>query len=340
MRHKTVFTTERGLFHQQRALAGAPPELDITMLREPDRDTLRAALVDAEYLISERVGTVDAELIASAPKLKLILRLGSMAYDIDAEAARAAGVIVCRYPDAGTIAVAEHCILQMLALGKKLREVERVALEASAQWGEPQQTDEDTFAYNWSGREGIDRVLDRTVGILGMGEIGAELARRLATWGCVTLYTKRRRLPEAVERELSITYADADTLLAESDYLVCLLPYLPDTVNYLNSERIARLKTGAFVMSCGSGGTFDEEVLAGALQAGKIGGVAVDSHGWEPLRADNPLLLLARAGANVLLTPHTAAGGGGARATDSNRAGEYTNIVRHLAGQPLLYRVV
>jgi phosphoglycerate dehydrogenase-like enzyme len=338
--HQTVFTTERGLFHQQRALAAAPPELSITLLREPDREALRAALADAKYFISERVGVIDADLIASAPRLKLILRLGSMTHDIDAEAARAAGVIVCRYPDAGTIAVAEHCLLQMLVLGKKLREVERAALEASSEWGVPRQTDEDTFSYNWSGRAGIDRVLDRTVGILGMGEIGAELARRLSTWGCTTLYNKRRRLPESVERELNMTYAEVDALLAHSDYLVCLLPYLPETVNYLNAERVARLKAGAFVVSCGSGGTFDEDALASALAAGQIGGVAVDSYGWEPLRADNPLLALARAGANVLLTPHTAAGGGGARADDQNRAAEYTNILRHLRGEPLLYRVV
>jgi phosphoglycerate dehydrogenase-like enzyme len=338
--HTAVFTTERGLFHQQRALAAAPPDLSITMLREPDRETLRAALTEAEYLISERVGLIDGDLIRGAPHLKLILRLGSMTHDIAVEAARAAGVIVCRYPDAGTIAVAEHCLLQMLALGKKLREVERVALEASPHWGTPRQTDEDTFSYNWSGREGIDRVLDRTVGILGMGEIGAELARRLSTWGCVTLYNKRRRLPESVERELNMTLADADTLLAQSDYLVCLLPYLPDTVNYLNAERVARLKPGAFVVSCGSGGTFDETALADALSAGRIGGVAVDSYTWEPLPADNPLLALARASGNVLLTPHTAAGGGAARADDHNRAGEYTNIVRHLRGEPLLYRVV
>jgi phosphoglycerate dehydrogenase-like enzyme len=338
--HKVVFTTERGQFHQQRALAAAPSEFAITMLREPDRETLRASLHEADYLISERVGVVGAELIAGAVHLKLILRLGSMTHDIDIEAARSAGVIVCRYPDAGTIAVAEHCILQMLALGKKLREVERVALEANPKWGEPKPTDEDTFFYNWSGREGIDRVLNRTVGILGMGEIGAELARRLSTWGCVTLYNKRRRLPERVERELNMSFADLNTLLTQSDYLICLLPYLPETVNYLNAERIARLKPGAMVMSCGSGGTFDEAALTTALLEGRIGGVAVDSYGWEPLRADNPLLALARAGANVLLTPHTAAGAGGARVDDDNRAGEYSNIIRHLRGEPLLYQVV
>lgn len=340
MPHTAVYTTERGEFHQQRALAAAPPDLAVTMLRQPDRDTLRAALADADYLISERVGVIDADLIRSAPKLKLILRLGSLAYDIDTDAARAAGVIVCRYPDGSTIAVAEHCVMQMLALGKRLREAERVLLDTRTVWRESKRTDEDTFAYNWSGRENVDRLLDRTVGILGFGEIGAELARRLAAWGCDVLYTKRRRLPESVERDLNIHYADSDRLLRESDYLVCLLPYLPDTVNYLNRERLALLKRGAFVVSCGSGGTLDEAALAAAVRRGVLGGVALDTYEYEPILPDNPLLALARDGANVLLTPHIAAGGGAAPAGGKDRAGDYTNIARHLAGEPVLYRIV
>ena len=340
MLHTAVYTTERGLFHQQRALAAAPPELAVTMLRQPDRETLRTALAEAEYLISERVGVIDADLLASAPKLKMILRLGSLAYDIDTQAAKARGIIVCRYPDKSTIAVAEHCVLQMLALGKRLREAERIALEARTDWRESKHTDEDTFAYNWSGREGIDRLFDRTVGIVGFGEIGAELARRLSTWGSAVLYTKRRRLPENVEHELNISYVDTNTLLRESDYVVCLLPYLSDTINYLNSERIALLKRGAFVVSCGSGGTLDEAALANAIQRGMLGGVALDTYDLEPILPDNPLLALARDGANVLLTPHIAAGGGAAPAGGKDRASEYTNIVRHLAGEPVLYRIV
>ena len=330
---RVVYTTERSLVHQQRALSAAPPELSITMLYQPAPQTLYAALQDAEYLISERVGVVDEQLFASAPYLKLVVRVGSFYHDIDLHAARAAGVTVCRHPDAGTHAVAEHCILQMLVLTRKLRQVEQAALVPDPRWGEPRQTDENVFAYNWSGQRGLGRVEGRTVGILGMGEIGAEVARRLSGWGCSILYHKRRRLPESVERELNITYVDSEGLLAESDYLVSLLPYLPETVNYLNQDRINRLRSGAFVLSCGSGGTFDEAALARAFQDGRLAGVAVDSHTWEPLRADDPLLALARAGANVLLTPHIAAG------TEFDRGGEYSNILRHLQGEPLLYRL-
>ncbi len=198
--HKTVFTTERGHRHQQSALQAAPGMLDITMLRRPERATLLAALADAEFLISERVGVIDAELIQSAPNLKLILRLGSMTYDIDTDAAQHADAIVCRWPVGSVIRVAEHLVMQMLALSKKLRETEAIALAASTEWGESKRTDEDTFAYNWSGRNNVEGLWQKTVGIMGFGEIGAELARRLQGWDVPVLYHKRRRLPESVER--------------------------------------------------------------------------------------------------------------------------------------------
>ncbi len=340
MPHNTVYTTERGQFHQERALAAAPPELAVTMLRQPDRETLRDALRDAEYLISERVGAIDADLIASAPQLKLILRLGSLTYDIDLEAARAAGVIVCRWSDVGVIRVAEHVVMQMLTLAKRLNDAQAVALDASPAWRECRRTDEDTFAYNWSNRQGIDQLYERTVGILGMGEIGAELARRLAGWGCSILYHKRRRLPESVEAELALTYTDHDTLIAQAHYLVDLLPYFPETDMSLNAATFAAMRDGAYIVSCGSGSVIDEAALAEAVRLGKLGGAALDTFEWEPIRADNPLIAAARAGANIVLTPHIAAGSYTAAIADRERAADYTNILRHLRGEPILHRLV
>ena len=93
--YKVVFTTKRGQRHQKAALKAAPPELEVTMLRQPEQETLLAHLAEADYFVSERTGDIDAGLIQAAPKLKLILRLGSLTYDIDTEAAKAAGVIAC-----------------------------------------------------------------------------------------------------------------------------------------------------------------------------------------------------------------------------------------------------
>ncbi len=334
MSHPTIFTTNRSPHHQQRALDAAPPELDITMLSNPSDDDLLPHLGKAEYFISERVGVIDAKTVQAAPKLKLILRLGSMTYDIDLDAAKAAGVIVCTWSDVGAVAVAEHTVVQILALNKKLLEVQSVALEASSRWRESRHTDENTFAYNWSGRKQIRTLHGQIVGILGFGEIGSELARRLKGWGCTLLYNKRSRLPKLVEAELGLTYADNDTLRAQSDVVVNLLPYSDETFKLIDAAWLASTKPGAMIVSCGSGGTIDEEALADAIRSGHIAGAALDSYAYEPLKADNPLVILAREGANILLTPHTAAGNAWSRTS------EYTNILRHLRGEPILNRVV
>ena len=334
MLHPTIFTTNRSPFHQQRALAAAPPELSVTMLHHPTYEDLLPHLAQAEYFISEREGMIDAKTIQAAPKLKLILRLGSMTYDIDVEAAKAAGVIICTWPDAGAVGVAEHTVMQLLALTKKLNEVQAITREASPQWGTGRPTDENTFSYNWSGRQQINRLWGQTVGILGFGEIGSELVRRLKGWGCTLLYSKRSRLPEEVETGLGLTYADNDRLRKESDAIVNLLPYTSETVNLINAPWLAEVKVGAVIVSCGSGGTIDEQALADALRRGHIAGAALDSFSVEPLQADNPLVILAREGANILLTPHTAAGNAWSRTT------EYTNILRHLRGESILNRLV
>ncbi len=337
-RHKVIFTTERGHRHQQAALNAAPDNLDITMLRQPDKDTLLPYLVKAKYFISERTGVINAEMIQAAPHLKLILRLGSLTYDIDTEAASAAGVVVCCWPVGSVIRVAEHMVLQMLALSKKVRKTEAIALAAGTEWGESKRTNEDTFAYNWSNRQDVEGLWQKTIGIMGFGEIGAELARRLQGWGCPVLYNKRRRLPESVETELSLSYADVDALFSQSDYIANLLPYFPNTDLMINADYFAKMKDGAALVSCGSGSVIDEAALAEAIKSGKLGGAALDTFEWEPIKADNPLINLAQAGRNVLLTPHIAAGGTAAAAKE--RFGDFTNIVNHIEDKPLKHRVV
>lgn len=336
-RYKTIFTTERGHRHQQAALEAAPESLDIIMLRQPDRATLAAALAEADFLISERVGAIDAGLIRAAPRLKLILRLGSLTFDIDAEAARAAGVAVCRWPVGSVIRVAEHMVMQLLALSKKLRETEAIALEASDRWGESKRTDEDTFAYNWSERSNVEGIWQQTIGILGFGEIGAELARRLQGWDVTLLYTKRRRLPPAVETEFGLSYVDEDTLFRQSDAIANLLPYFPSTDLAIGAGHFVRMKDGAYFVSCGSGSVVDEAALAEAVRLGKLGGAALDTFEWEPIKPDNPLIALAKAGHNVLLTPHIAAGA--TAAASRERMGDFTNLVNFIEGKPLRYRV-
>ena len=336
--YKTIFTTERGLRHQEVALSAAPEPLSITMLRQPDKETLLAHLAEAEYLVSERTGVIDAQIIQSAPNLKLIVRLGSLFYDIDLVAAKEAGIAVCYSPVKPVIRVAEYLVLQLLALSKKVHSSEDAALAASTEWGESKRTNEDTFAYNWSKQENVGGLWKQNVGILGFGEIGAELARRLQGWGCNLLYNKRRRLPESVEIDLGLTYVDMDTFLTQSDYVANLLPYFSNTDMLLKAETFAKMKDGACFVSCGSGSVIDEYALADAIKSGKLKGAALDTFEWEPIKADNPLIALAKEKQNVLLTPHIAAGT--INNPQKERASNYTNIIHHINGAPLEYRVV
>jgi phosphoglycerate dehydrogenase-like enzyme len=318
----------------------APPELAVTILRQPDAKLLHEYLADAEFLISERVGVIDAEILRSAPQLKMVERLGSLTDGIDLEAAKSAGVAVCYWPQRGVMLVAEHLIMQMLGLAKRLREVEATAVEAG-DWGESRRTDEDTFAYNWSGRAGIGGILGASVGILGFGEIGAELSRRLTGWGCTVRYHRRRRLPRTSEEMLGILYADRDELFQVSDFVVNLLPYFAETDHSIGAAEFSRMQPGAFFVSCGSGSIVDEVALADAVRSGRLGGAALDTYEWEPIRPDNPMRLLALEGPhrNVLLTPHTAAGAAPAGVAVTRRD-EYEPILRYLRAEPIPNRLV
>lgn len=328
---RLVFVTDRSARHQASALKVAPGEVEIVMLRSPDRDMLAGALKTARYLISERRGRIDAELFDAAPELRLVLRLGALAHDIDLDAARERGIVVCQRRQEGAIRVAEHVVLQILALAWRLNETQAIAREAGDRWAPRRATDEDHFAFNWSGRKDLAGLAGRTLGILGFGEIGVELVRRLAGWDCRLLYARRNRLPGEVERGLGITYAASDDLVAQSDVLVNLLPYTPETKTYLDRGRLAAMKPCALLVSAGSGGTIDEAALAAALKAGRLKGAALDTFAVEPLEAGNPLVRLARVGVNVVLTPHVA--GGAPDDVWGEYAAMYGPILQHLAGQ-------
>jgi len=326
-----LFLTNRSVRHQQAARQAAPPEIErIRFLRRPAQAEVLAAIVDADFLISERSGVIDRAIIQAGRRLRLIQRLGSLVHDIDLAAARQAGVPVCCYPLPGARAVAEHLVWQMLSLLRRAHDGESAA-QAAGDWGPSRCTDENVFATNWSGRTGVRSLHGRTVGILSLGEIGVETARRLRGFGCRLLYHKRSRLPDRVENELGIRYCGVDELYAESTILCNLLPYSPATDRLLNGAVFAQMQPGSYVVSCGSGGVIDETALAAALA-----GAALDTFEWEPIRPDNPLLPLARDPAqNVVLTPHTAFLGDAA-----DRREEFANVRCLLAGEPLQQRVV
>jgi phosphoglycerate dehydrogenase-like enzyme len=338
-KHPTLFITHRGERHQQDALGAAPAELNITMLRSPSKEEIIAALPGMEFLITERTGVIDSDIIQAGKDLRLIQRLGSQTYDIDLKAANKAGVPVCYLPVRSCIMVAEHMVLQILALAKRLREVMDLTVSAD-DFGHPSRLcDEDYFAYNWTKRENLLGLWESTVGILGFGEIGTELARRLNTYGCDILYNKRNPLPEEAEQELNISFATQAELLEKSDFLCMLLPYFPETAQTLDADFFAKMKPGSCFVSCGGSGVVNDQALAEALTSGHLYGAAVDTFTYEPIAKDSPLLPIARQPqSNLVITPHTAAGS--ASASSKSRKGDYVNILRILDRGNLVGRLV
>ena len=333
-RHPALYLTHRGQYLQQMILADAPEELDITIRRNASPSEILQLLPAMEFLITEREEVIDAGMIAAGRDLRLIQRLGSQTWDIDLAAARRAGIPVCFWPDQSAINVAEHALMMSLDLIKKMRELAGVM--NAADWTRPPRlSDEDTFAYNWTGRKGIGTLRHKTTGILGFGEVGRELAFRLKGFECQVLYHKRRRLPEETERQLGIIFATQKELVAQSDVLYCLLPFSPEAAQSLDADFFALMKPGACIVFCGGSGLVDEGALCAALRSGGLSGAGLDTYTSEPLPVDSLLLALHRdLSVNLILTPHVAAG-----TLSSGRIADFTNLVRHLAGQELLYRV-
>jgi lactate dehydrogenase-like 2-hydroxyacid dehydrogenase len=153
MKYKTLFLTNRGQIHQNVALEAAPPELDVIMRRGASKDEVIALLPEMEFLISERTGVIDTDIIAAGRKLRLIQRLGSQTWDIDIDAAGRAKIPVCYLPVRTCVLVAEHLLLQMLAVAKRIRELVDIT-DKAGDWGsKPQRCNENYFAFNWSGRK-------------------------------------------------------------------------------------------------------------------------------------------------------------------------------------------
>ena len=337
VKHRTLFLTQRGLQHQQWALEGAPSELELVIRRGASREELLALLADAEFLITERTGVIDGEMIAAAPRLRLIQRLGRQTWDLDLDAARQAGVPVCTWPINGCVLVAEQMMLQMLGLLKRVREGMAVTTEATDYGIATHRGDEDHFAYNWSQRGGIGKLTGATVGILGFGEIGLELVEQLRGFHCTVLYHKRTRLPAAVEEQLGIEYALPDAIAERSDIVCSLLPY-QGPKEPIDAAYFARMKPGSRFVHCGSGATVDEAAMLAALRSGHLAGAALDTYTYEPLRPEDPLVAAVQEPAlNLILTPHTAAGG--VTAGGSGRTQDYDNILALLEGRALRYRI-
>ena len=280
-------------------------------LRLVTAQELDAALRDADYLMGF-VGTLDDATLAAARRLRLI-QLLSVGYDrFNLAGARAARIPVAVNGGANAIAVAEHAVMLMLATLRHLMDM-----------------DANVRAGRWSA--GVKRLYElwsSTVGIVGMGRIGQEVAKRLAGWGATLVYFDPFRLPPAREQELGVSFLSLEDLLARSDVVTVHVPLSSATRHLISGAALARMKPTAVLVNTSRGELVDEAALAAALGEGRIGGAGLDVLSAEPPPADHPLLRAP----NVVLTPHMA---GPTWQSWPRRFGNgFANIARVQRGEP------
>jgi D-3-phosphoglycerate dehydrogenase / 2-oxoglutarate reductase len=260
-------------------------ETDWTVVT-PDQltDGLEAALRDADALIVRSAVDVNAQILRGARKLRVIGRAGVGVDNIDLEAATKAGIAVMNTPGANAVAVAEHTIALMLALARHLC-----------------RADSSTRAGKWEKKslQGTE-LRNKTLGIVGLGRVGMEVARRARAFDMKVL-AHDPFVSASLAREQGIQLAELDQVFAAADYLTLHVGLTPQTGGMVNEKSLARMKKGVRIVNCARGELLEEAAVAAALTSKHVGGVALDVFTEEPPK-NSPLLALD----NVIATPHIA----------------------------------
>jgi len=250
------------------------------------RARLLAEVAVADGLLALLTERVDADLLAAAPRLRAVSCM-AVGYDnVDLDACTAAGVAVCNTPDVLTETTADLCWAILMAAARRLYEGQRAVVEGRwAAWA----------PFFLAGQD----VWGRTLGIVGLGRIGAAVARRARGFGMRILYAGPSPKPE-IEAETGAERVPLEALLRTADFVVLLAPLRPDTRHLIGRRELGWMKDTAVLVNAGRGPLVDEVALVEALRAGQIWGAALDVFEREPVPPDHPLLLLP----NVLAVPH------------------------------------
>ena len=267
-------------------------ELFETQLNLDDKPMSQAELAkaaqEADVLVPTVTDRIDASVLSQAGEnLRLIASFGTGVDHIDLATARTRGITITNTPGVLTEDTADMTMALILAVPRRLTEGERVL--RSGTWT------------GWSPTSMLGhRIWGKRLGILGMGRIGAAVARRARGFGLSVHYHNRRRVHEEIEQELEATYWDSlDQMLAHMDIVSVNCPHTPATFHLLSARRLKLLRPHAYIVNTSRGEVIDENALARALESGDIAGAALDVFEHEP--AVNPKLLKLD---NVVLTPH------------------------------------
>ncbi len=285
----------------------------------PGSATYAAALPHAEYLIGNGP-VLNEAFYLTAPSLRLV-QLVSSGYDhVDIEAARRAGVPVCTNGGANSRSVAEHTILLMLALYRRL------SLQHAM-----------TSKGLWRGNAPLPvfhELHGKTLGIIGLGTIGKRVARIAAGgFDMEVQYNDPVRLTEDSEDALNVRYRLLPELVRTSDIVTCHVPLTAQTRNMINAQVLAQMQPHAVLINCSRGPVVDFVALHDALTTGRIAGAGLDVFPVEPPSASEPVLSLD----NVVLTPHLAGASRETRIKETRNA--FDNVLRVARGERPLWIV-
>jgi D-3-phosphoglycerate dehydrogenase len=250
-----------------------------------DRGQLLPALADAEAVIVRSATRIDAEALGHAPRLRVIARAGVGLDNVDVDAATKAGVMVVNAPTSNIVSAAEHAIALLLSVARNVPQA-----TASLKSGRWQRT-----AYT-----GVE-LLDKVVGILGLGKIGVLVAERLAAFG-MTVIAYDPYVSAARAAQIGVRLVSLEELLAEADFVSVHLPKNAETLGLIGERELRLVKPEVRIINAARGGIIDESALASALADGRVAGAALDVYASEPC-TDSPLMRLD----NVVCTPHLGA---------------------------------
>jgi D-3-phosphoglycerate dehydrogenase / 2-oxoglutarate reductase len=247
------------------------------------KDTLLGELGDADALIVRSATKVTPDLLQKAPHLRVVGRAGVGVDNIDLEEATKRGVLVMSTPGGSTVSVAEHTFALLLALVRQVPKFDAALREG-----------------RWEKSSSGAEVRGKTLGLIGLGRIGSEVARRAAAFD-MRMVAYDPYISEAAARELSVALMPLEKLLAESDFISLHTAVSPQTQNMINAVTIAQMKKGVRIVNAARGELINEADLAAALKSGHVAGAALDVFVEEPPK-NSPLIGLP----NVICTPHVA----------------------------------
>jgi phosphoglycerate dehydrogenase-like enzyme len=240
---------------------------------------------------------------AAGNALRFVHKYGFTTRNIDHLACEAEGVRLLTIRRRANISTAEQALTLMLGLARQLtRNANLISLQQLKEAGYSPTTYDRSHTPNgnWARIPGMVTLYQRQLGIVGLGEIGRELALRAVALGMRIVYTQRSRLPADVEAQYQSSYLPLEELLATSDCVSLHLPRGPATVNFISERELALIKPGAFLVNVSQPNLVDRVALRGALASGRLGGYGLDTFYEEPADPNEPLIQFP----NVIVTPH------------------------------------